>query len=210
MRLSIKQFQDIIEVNKMSIDDLEKSIFFVMILTGKTEFEVNKMSVKKFNKLCKVVLDEFELMAKGLNESKPVNLIKANGRWYWLDYDIKKMTTGQYVETATFGLDLMSNLHKLLATMATPMKWTWKGLKPVKEKNHEQVAEDMLEAEFRHCYHAAVFFYALFKESILNLSPYLESQTEKKQELKEALIGFKKSSDGFTMPKWFQNLKISV
>lgn len=210
MRLSIKQFQDIIEVNKMSIDDLEKSIFFVMILTGKTEFEVNKMSVKRFNKLCKRVLDEFEIMAKGLSDQKPANLIKANGTWYWLDYDIKKMNAGQYVETATFGLDLLTNLHKLLATMATPMKWTWKGLKKVKEKDHEKVAEDMLEAEFRHCYHAAVFFYAVFKESILNLSPYLESQTDKKEELKEAMIGFSKISDGSIMPKWFQNLKISV
>lgn len=210
MKLTIKQFQDIIEVNKMSIDDLEKSIFFVMILTGKTEFEVNKMSVKKFNKLCKVVLNEFEVMAKGLNDTKPVNLIKANGRWYWLDYDIKKMNAGQYVETATFGLDLLTNLHKLLATMATPMKWTWKGLKKVKEKDHEQVANDMLEAEFRHCYHAAVFFYAVFKESILNLKPYLESQTEKKAELNKVMTGFKEATDGFTMPKSYQNLKISV
>jgi hypothetical protein len=210
MRLTIKQFQDIIEVNKMSIDDLEKSIFFVMILTGKSEFEVNKMSVKRFNKLCKRVLDAFELMAKGLNDSKPTNLIKANGTWYWLDYDIKKMNTGQYVETATFGLDLMENLHKLLATMATPMKWTWKGLVKVKNKDHEKVANDMLEADFKHCYHAAVFFWAVFKESILNLAPYLESQTERKEDLKEALIGFKKTSDGFTMPKWLANLKISV
>lgn len=210
MKLTIKQFQDIIEVNKMSIDDLEKSIFFVMILTGKTEFEVNKMSVKKFNKLCKIVLNEFEVMAKGLNDTKPTNLIKANGKWYWLDYDIKKMNAGQYVETATFGLDLLSNLHKLLATMATPMKWTWKGLKKVKEKDHEQVANDMLEAEFRHCYHAAVFFYAVFKESILNLKPYLESQTEKKEELNKVMTGFKEATGGFITPKSYQNLKISV
>ena len=64
-------------------------------------------------------------------------------------------------------------------------------LKKIKEKDHEQVANDMLEAEFRHCYHAAVFFYAVFKESILNLSPFLESQTEKKMELKEAMMNFK-------------------
>lgn len=208
MKLTIKQFQEIVEVNKMSIDDLEKSIFFVMILTGKTEFEVNKMSVKKFNKLCKIVLDEFETMAKGFKDQKPVNLIKANGTWYWLDYDIKKMSTGQYVETATFGLELLSNLHKLLATMATPMKWSWKGLVKVKDKDHEKVAEDMLEAEFRHCYQAAVFFWAVFKQSIMNLKDCLEVENPK--ELEKALIGFKNLSDGSIMPKWFQNLKISV
>jgi len=48
-----------------------------------------------------------------------------NGTWYWINYDIAKLDAGRYVETATFGVDLLDNLHKLMATMVVPMKWTW-------------------------------------------------------------------------------------
>jgi hypothetical protein len=98
-----------------------------------------------------------------------------------------------------------------MATMVVPMKWTIRGLKPKEydATNHEDIANDMAEAEFKHCYHAAVFFYALFKNSILALAPYMETATNKK-ELERALTNFKEASDGFTMPSWYQNLKISV
>ena len=212
MRLSIKQFQQINHINKLEIDDLDKSIMFVQVLTGKSEFEVNKMKVKKFNNLCADVLKAFESMMVDLKKEKPQNMLKANGKWYWINYDVSKLDAGRYVETATFGVDLLDNLHKLMATMVVPMKWTWKGLVPMEydAMNHEQIAEDMLYADFTHCYHACVFFYALFKNSIINLESYLESQTEKKMELKEAMMNFKNLSDGFTTPNWYQNLKISV
>ena len=212
MKLTIKQFQQINAINKIEADDLDKSIMFVQVLTGKSEFEVNQMKVKKFNKLCADVLKAFESMMVDLNKDKPKNLIKANGTWYWVNYDVSKLDAGRYVETATFGVDLLDNLHKLMATMVVPMKWTWKGLVPVQydAMNHEKVAEDMLQADFTHCYHAAVFFYALFKNSIISLESYLESQTTKKEELKRAMMNFKNLSDGFTMPNWYQNLKISV
>lgn len=212
MKLTIKQFQQINNINKFEIDDLDKSIMFVQVLTGKSEFEVNQMKVKKFNKLCADVLKAFESMMIDLKKDKPKNLIKANGTWYWINYDIAKLDAGRYVETATFGVDLLDNLHKLMATMVVPMKWSWKGLKHVEydAMNHEKIAEDMLQADFTHCYHAAVFFYALFKNSIISLESYLESQTQKKEELKRAMMNFKNLSDGFTMPNWYQNLKISV
>jgi hypothetical protein len=212
MKLTIKQFQQINHINKLEIDDLDKSIMFVQVLTGKSEFEVNQMKVKKFNKLCSDVLKAFESMMVDLKKDKPTNLIKANGTWYWINYDVSKLDAGRYVETATFGVDLLDNLHKLMATMVVPMKWTWKGLKPIQydAMNHEKVAEDMLQADFTHCYHASVFFYALFKNSIISLESYLESQTEKKEELKRAMMNFKNLSDGFTMPNWYQNLKLSV
>ena len=211
MRLSIKQFQQINEINKTGIEDLDKSIMFVQVLTGKSEFEVNQMKVKKFNKLCNQILTAFNSMVVDMNKAKPVNLIKANGKWYWINYDIAKLDAGRYVETATFGVDLIENLHKIMATMVVPMKWTIRGLKPKEydATNHEEISNDMAEAEFKHCYHAAVFFYALFKNSILALAPYMET-AKNKTELERALTNFKEASDGFIMPNWYQNLKISV
>jgi len=166
MRLSIKQFQQINEINKTGIEDLDKSIMFVQVLTGKSEFEVNQMKVKKFNKLCNQILTAFNSMVVDMNKAKPVNLIKANVKWDWINYDIAKVDAGRYGETATFGVDLIENLHKIMATMVVPMKWTIRGLKPKEydATNHEEIANDMAEAEFKHCYHAAVFFLRSFQE----------------------------------------------
>ena len=77
MKLTIKQFQQINNINKFEIDDLDKSIMFVQVLTGKSEFEVNQMKVKKFNKLCADVLKAFGSMMVDLKKDKPKNLIKA-------------------------------------------------------------------------------------------------------------------------------------
>ena len=144
--------------------------------------------------------------------TKVKNLIKANGKWYWLNFEINEMTAGRYVETATFGADVVGNLHKLMATMCTPMKWSWKGLvldKYVAE-NHSKYADDMLQADFNHCYQACVFFYAVFNESMKALQCSLEGSQTEKEVLNQHLTNFKSLMDGCIMPSWLVNLKISV
>ena len=96
-----------------------------------------------------------------------------------------------------------------MATMATPLKLSWKGMVKV-EREHEDIANDMLHLDFNVAYHAAVFFWAVFSKSITSMKDYLENQTGKKKELTDILKRFQKHSDGFTNAKWYQNLKISV
>jgi hypothetical protein len=210
--MTIKMFQDLFTISQTEMEEIDKSILLVQAYTGKSEFEINKMSVKKFNRLCLKIKNAFDNVGKKITEGKPKNLIKANGKWYWLNFEINEMTAGRYVETATFGSDVVGNLHKLMATMCTPMKWSWKGLVPDKyvAENHSKYAEDMLGADFDHCYQACVFFYAVFSESMRVLQCSLEGSQTEKEMLNQHLTSFKNLMDGCIMPSWYQNLKISV
>lgn len=212
MKVTIEKFQELYEISQMELTEIDKSILLVQCLTGKSEKQVNDMPIEKFNALCKKISTTFDSLK--LDEGMPVNHIRANGRMYFMNYDIAKppMNAGRYVEVATFSGDVIGNLHKILATMANPMKLTWRGyrLQKFDAVNHEQIANDMLKADFSVAYNSAVFFYALFKESIKNSHNYFLSLTENKAEMEKTLDNLNEVMDGFITAKWYQNLKISV
>ena len=90
------------------------------------------------------------------------------------------------------------------------MEWTLKGLKLKKydATEHEEIANDMLHLDFSVAYHAAVFFCALFKESIKALLHSLELPKEKKEEANQIVQNLTKVMVGSTTPKWLQNLSV--
>lgn len=213
MKITIGKFQQLYAISQMEMDELDKSILLVQTLLDKSQFEVETMKVSKFNKVCAHIGKSFELFGKELEAGKPKQLVKVNGRWYFLNYEITKkpMNAGRYVEVATFSTDVIGNLHKILASMANPMELTWKGFKIKKydATDHEQIAEDMLQLDFKVAYHAAVFFCALFTESMRALLHSLELPKEKKEEANQIVQNLTKTMGGFIQPKWSQNLKLS-
>lgn len=210
--MTVEKFQEIYVISHMETDEISKSMLLVQSVTGLSEDDILKMSPKKFNTLCKSILKEFDVLKKDWDNAKPVELVKANGNWYRLNYDITKKpnNAGKYVEIATFSDDVIGNLHKIMATMATPLKWSWKGLVPT-EREHPDISEDMLHLDFKVAYQSAVFFYVVFKESMQNLTTYLiqEMPEEKRTEFHKAWMAFINTSDGFTLPKWYQSWKAS-
>ena len=206
MSMTIEKFQQLVSVHAMDIDEVDKSILLVRTYTGKSQEQIDKMKANYFNKLCKRILQEFESQSKMMNDEKPKDIIRANGRWYQLIYDVT--TAGKYVEATTFGGDIIGNLHKIMATMAVPLKLTITGFKPI-EREHESIANDMLHADFKHAYHAAVFFYAVYNLSMLSLVPsFMEGgmTMEKSLELHRNLVS---PLGGYTMPKWLQTLNVA-
>jgi hypothetical protein len=204
MRINVETFQKLYAVSLMDTDEVEKSAQYVQILTGKTDEQVNRMNVRSFNKMCKGINKSFELVGSNLQNGKPKNFVWANGRLYKLNYDIK--LPGKYVATATFATDTIGNLHLLMATIAEPVRLTWKGLKVGKREHHE-IAHDMLKLDMGHAYQAAVFFYLVFRESLAASMTYFEEEEKAATEL---VRNFIKSLDGFTTPNWSANLKTSV
>ena len=204
MRINVETFQKLYAVSLMETDEVEKSAQYVQILTGKTDEQVNRMKVRKFNKLCAKINKAFELVGKNLQGGQPKNYVWANGRLYKLVYDIR--TAGKYVETATFATDVIGNLHLIMATIAQPVRLTWNGFK-IGKREHNEIAEDMLKLDMAHAYQAAVFFYLVFRESLVSSMTYFE---ETETEAKELVLNFIKSLDGFTMPNWSANLRTSV
>lgn len=214
MKLTIQKFQELYEISKVEVDEIQKSIMLVKALTGKTDIELEEMPVSKYNILCKEVKEAFDSMNDKMLKGKPQNTIKANGKRYFLNYEIAMppMSAGRYVEIASFSEDVIGNLHKIMATMAVPARFVGYGWKPVKNykwDNHEQVANDMLFADFKHAYHACVFFYAVFIKSIKSSVNYFKSLNPRKQEeIQELLLSLERVSAGYIQANWYLNLKV--
>lgn len=207
MRVTIRQFQELFKVSESPLEPEDKVFEYVKILTDKDSREVDAMPVKKFNRIAKQAGKMITGYIDSVDSKKPAKFIKVNGTIYQLHYDISRMDAGRYVEGVTFASDPIGNLHKLLATMAVPMRWTWKGLKaqPYDADRHEQVAEDMLDADFHVAYHACVFFYALLKElmkdSITYGSQVDEDLRDRLEKLSERFLG------GSITANWYLNLR---
>ena len=212
MKMTIEKFQKLYAISQMDLDELTRATLLVQSFTGMSEAQIDALTPAKFNKLCVKIMDSFKQMELVNKFGKPRNYVKANGSWYFLNYDISKapMNAGRYVEVATFGKDVIGNLHLIMSTMANPLKLCWKGYKRVENVDHEKVATDMLQLDFSVAYHSAVFFYAVFSKSIQSLKPYFQSLTTEKENLDQVIANFTKHSDGFTTAKWYQNLKISL
>lgn len=212
MKISVRKFQELYSISNLDANEAEKSSLLVQCFTGKNEAEIDKMPIAKYNKLCQQINNEFKRFTGELNADKPKNWIWIKGKLYFVSYDIAKppMNAGKYVEIATFSDDIIGNLHNIMATMLTPVKLTYKGLKAKGNKNHEQIANDCLSMEFSVAYHSCLFFYAVFSKSIQNSLTYFQSITPAGREVEAVVRNLCEVLDGCTMADWYRNLKISV
>jgi hypothetical protein len=167
MKLTIDKFQRLQAIATLDTEEIEKASRLVQVLLDKSEAEVESMPISKFGKLCDKLKKAFDLTIDAATMSKPKTLIVANGNVYNLNFDIKPpFNTGRYIEVLTFSKDdPIMNMHNILASICTPMKWSWRKFNYVKTEydalKHEEYAEDMKQADFRHGYYAMVFFYSL-------------------------------------------------
>jgi hypothetical protein len=208
--MTVAQFQEVYKISNYPLDEEDKAVMYVKAMTGYNNEQINAMSLKQFNKLCAKVSQAFKMNINNIDTDKPRKFYWANGTMYGFNYDLKRPpnNAGRYIEVATYSNDIIGNLHLILASMATPYKW----LRPTKAEawQHEQIAEDMKHLNFKAAYHAAVFFYAVFTQSMKALQPYLIKEMKQKMtevEATQTLQDLHKALDGFTMPKWYRNLR---
>ena len=156
--LNLFQYQQLVNAFKID-DDIDKTVKLISIVTGKTENEVLSMSIADFNK----AKENLNFLAEEI-EGKPVKYIDVNGKRYKCIYDVRNIPAARYVESKVYGADLVTNIHKLAATMVMPMKKTLFGwrLDKYDASKHEEYAQDMLEARFVDVYHSAIFFLSVF------------------------------------------------
>jgi hypothetical protein len=192
----------------MEMDELDKASNLVQILLDKPAEYVERLPLKKFAKLCDSLKDAFDLKVENESIRMPRQLIACGSKVYHLNFDIKDSNnTGRYIEVLTFSKDdPIMNMHNILASICTPMRWSWLKFKYVKQDfdvmKHEEYANDMKIADFRHGYNAMVFFYLLSQNSIANMKDYLESKMWLRKANKKRVQQLKKISqvvsDGFT------------
>lgn len=206
--MTVKQVQELYYIATSQDDDLDKSIKMVAAYTGRTPAQVEAMGINRFNRLCKTISLTFELIGRQQFKGKPRKYIYRAGRLYRLNYDVKQLAAGQYVEGLTFGKDVINNLHKLLATMAQPINWRGK----VYELDHETKARDMEGVDFGVAYHAAVFFFLYYEASMKATQPYLIRKAVKggmrQEEAEQSLTALWTLLAGLPMPKWSQDARV--
>ena len=202
----IKQFQELYYVATSEDMDFDKSIKMVGIVSGKTPEQVEKMSMARFNITCALVHRQFKIFDKDLLKGKPKKLVRVGKRFYRINYDVTKCKASTYVEVSTFSTDVIQNLHKIMASIVTPVRFKWG-----RWVEHEELSSDLEQMDFEVAYQAAVFFYTLFNVSMQVIQPYLVNEMKKKgipkEEAEEILTTSQSILDGFTMPRWSQTSK---
>ena len=207
--MTILQFQQLYYITKSTEPDIDKSIKMVGAVTGMTPDQVERLPMKRFNKLCAKITKTFEVLSIKLNNSKPKQYVYVNRHIYKLHYRIDRqpINAGKYVEAVTFGKDIVENLHKIMATIAEPINIYGKTV----DRPHDEIAKDFESMEFEAAYHAAVFFYTHFSTSMILIQPYLIKELTQKgmnpDQAKLILNASQQILDGFTMPKWSLNLR---
>ena len=208
MKLTIDKFQRLNAIASLEENELEKAAKMVQVLLDKSSEEIDKMPLKKFAKLCDKLQKAFDLKVQVESMKAPKSLIVANGKVYSLNFEIKKpFNTGRYIEVLTFSKsDPINDMHNILASICTPMKWSWWKMSYVKMPfdvdKHEEYADDMKQADFRHGYNAMVFFCIFLANLTNNTEAYsdllMKMMRQNKKRLRMLKLYSQKISDGYT------------
>ena len=197
-----------------NLTDFDKEVKLVAFINGLNEMEVDNLSIEAFKDL----KGTMSFLHDGKIEGKVKNIIKANGREYALSLDAFKITYGQYVDLTSFmSADggLFGNLHSVMASIARPVKKTWYGVKVAQDygsRDYNEVANDMLKANFSDCYNTCVFFCKLMNDLIKSTIRYsvkdlLRTKKVTKEKLREMLKPLQNDGDGFIMQNLLKDLK---
>lgn len=212
--MTVLQFQELYYIAKNEPDELDKSVKMVACVTGQTPDAIDTMPMDKFNTICGKINKSFELLGKKLITTKPVSFVTANGTKYRIHYDVSKQpnNAAKYVEVITFQKDIVANIHKIMASIVEPVRWTLRKMKYEPFiKFHGDIATDMEQLDFEVAYHCAVFFCTLYSVSMECTLPYLiraaVAKGMKAEEVEDTLRTSLKILDGFIMPKWSVNLR---
>jgi hypothetical protein len=162
--MTVAQFQKLSKIYELDLPEEDKARMYVKSLANLTDGQINTMHVKKFNKICAKVQRAFEVKGYDLQNGKPRKYFMIGGKVYRFNYDLKRPpnNAARYMEVATYSNDIIGNLHLILASMVTPIKW-FRAVVP-KAWQHEHIANDMKKLDFAVAYHAAVFFLESFQE----------------------------------------------
>lgn len=207
--LTVGQYQELYRIHTSKDDDLDKVIQSVAILTGTTPKQVEEMTLPQFN----LVSLELALIFSGEPvKTKPPRYLKLNGKKYAVEYNVRKLNAGQYIEIQAWIKDgkMIENMHKVIASLIYPVSWWSKGKNDSAE--HEVNSELILDCNYLQVQGICVFFSLLWNASIKALVPYLKKGVLKKvtTNQKEVTEALEMVLDGSLMQDKLQPMKESV
>lgn len=188
--------------------DLEDESKIIAIISGMTELQVDSLTIEEYKKQ----RTKLKFLTEDIG-GKPVKFIDINGRRYKCIYDIRKINAARYIESKVYSQDLISNLHKIAASLVHPMKKTLLGWKLDKydAAKHEEYSQDMLEAKFIDIYNSVVFFYQVYRNWMEVSKGYLIAELQKKgvESPEKVVADLLNIMDGSIAPNLLPTTKIS-
>lgn len=129
--ITLAKFRQLDEISNSDHSEMDKVLFSTCIIFDKTEYELDNTEPKQVLKLTQKLTRIFEAPFN----SKAFSKI---GK-YFVNYDISKITFGQYIELAYFlSHKPVQNAHYILATMSN--QW----LRKNKTRDHRKKADYFL------------------------------------------------------------------
>lgn len=187
--VTVWQFQQLEALKRTpGLTEVDIAAKAVEIMYDMTERQVDSLSMDDFNKLSKGL----NFLATEPIPHAPAQYIDVNGRRYKCIYDLRKLKAGRYLEAKSFGGDIIGNLHKIAASMVSPMKrvklkpWRWEHVN-YDASNHELYADDMLHAPFLTVYNSVLFFCAVYAKTMQLEATSMEQTKTATAEAREAL-----------------------
>lgn len=222
--LTIGEYQRIFDIRRRYtqagqrvLTDVDANAEIVAVVTGQDLQDVDRMKVADYTR----VLNRANEMLAEIPERTPAKRIRVPGfGWVALQYEVTEIDAGQYNELMQFTKGdgaVIDNLHRILATLAVPVKRTWwGGWKKYKRdaSKHGELAQAFQAVPFLHAYNAAVFFCLIFRVFWTSSLTYLQKQKmgiltpEMERTVKQILQDFYKITDGYMPPVKWPRLKI--
>jgi hypothetical protein len=112
-KITVEMYQYINEINETDMDQVDKVLFSMAFLVGKSEQEFDKINKYKFAQLQRQFKQRFEQLNVQGKETERIKDFKFN-------FDIRKVTLGQYIEVQHFYKgNYLNNLHLIAASFST-------------------------------------------------------------------------------------------
>jgi hypothetical protein len=178
--VTVGQYQQLAEIGKMGLTDLEATHETIAILFGLT---INQVRQLKPLKMAKYVEQLGFLKTEIIPRKRTVLYCK--GYFYGVDYSFTDFVTSKYIETKYFMQDFVANIHNLLAVYTHQLKY---GIikKGPRISEFEKDAERLKAANIEEAMGVLVFFYPTFDNLMKIIQPY--SELNKKTERLNNLI----------------------
>lgn len=177
-----KLFEDYNEMDKTARSEFELECALISTVSGAGMDEVLQLTMGSHNH----IMNQLAFLSTDVT-GKLHNKARANGRKYYFETNPRKITSGQWITLNHFLQDerkVNDNLHNILACFAYDVKW-WRY--KYDGKNHNRVANDMLELPIDFVKPLTDFFLRDWMRSLKNTAVYLETKGKmlKRQAVKE-------------------------
>ena len=193
--VTVGQYQQLAEIGKMGLDDIEATQETISVLFGLTINEVRKLKAIQIAKY----VEQMEFLKTEIIPRRRT-ILYCKGYFAGVDYTFTDFQTSKYIESKYFMQDFVANIHNLLAVYTHELKY---GLikKNPKVSDFEKDAERLKAANIEEAMGVLVFFYPTFDNLMKIIRPYseLSRKTEKVSQLIEKALTLSLSNtDGYT------------